>query len=95
MVGNFKAQIRQIYGISTYLAITFDAFDGFSICSTFHSTIMEFKFAQDEAEESFFFKGPVDKKCFDLWSYMDLVTNQFTRAEVTKFYNYYRSFLEN
>jgi hypothetical protein len=30
--------------------VVFDAFEGFMIFSTFHSTILEFKFSEDDVE---------------------------------------------
>ena len=91
VLGKFKAQIRKIYGLSTYLPITFDAFDGFRICSTFHSTIMEFKYVHEEGSGK---NKPIFQNCFDMWSYVDCVTNGFLRTEVLQFYTFYRKFLE-
>lgn len=55
---------------------------------------MEFKFDQEEGEESSSsVSKSLEKKCYDFWSYLDLVTNRFNRAEVRKFYEYYRGFL--
>lgn len=75
IIGKFKAQIRKICSISTYLPISFDEFEGFAICSTFHAVIMEFKYDSSEQSETKNSMVSTENSCYDLWSYMDSVTS--------------------
>ena len=53
------------------MPISFDAFEGFVICSTFHSTIMEFKYSNEPELKLLL---PFDQKTYDFWSYLDTLT---------------------
>lgn len=46
----FEARIRRIFGVSTFLPVVFDAFEGFMVFATFHSTILEFGFQENEGQ---------------------------------------------
>jgi len=40
LLGCFKGKIRKLSPISSYLPISFDEFEGFTISATYHTTIM-------------------------------------------------------
>lgn len=53
------------------MPISFDEFEGFVICSTFHSTIMEFKYSFGETEGT---------KVNNFWYYLKTVTKECNKV---------------
>jgi hypothetical protein len=77
VLGKFEGRIRKIYEVSTFLPVVFDAFEGFMIFSTFHSTILEFKYSEDDLECIKTKKMmQIEKKYHNFYTYINCITNK-------------------